>query len=100
MPKVTQLVSGKARNPSQSAWLIGTTLLYHEREMSCSRKLEKKEKLLAEPMKKSFRFSWAYKDQYSLYIEAFEANPMDFTLRFYSTNLSPFFSFLSVNYHA
>lgn len=60
--------------------------------MSCSRKL-KKEKLLAEPMKKSFRFSWAYKDQYNLYIKTFEANPMDFTLRFYSTNLSPFFLF-------
>lgn len=42
----------------------------------------REEKLPAEPMKKSFRFSWAYKDRYSLYIRAFEANPTDFTLVF------------------
>lgn len=47
--------------------------------MSCHRKLENFETLPAELTKKSFRFSWVYKDRYNLYSKAFEANPMDFT---------------------
>ena len=49
--------------------------------MSCYRKL-REEKLPAEPMMTSFRFSCASKEQYSLYVKAFEVNPMNFTGRY------------------
>lgn len=45
--------------------------------MSCHRKLENSETLLAESMNsEKLRFSRVYKNRYSLYIKAFEANCM------------------------
>lgn len=101
MPKITQLVGGEARNQTQTVKLIITTLLFktvcvkcHERCISCYRKSEKN-LLLSQSKGVSERchFSWAYKDGYSLYIKAFEANPLNLHSGVFTLQTSPFFLF-------
>lgn len=78
MLKATHLLNGKARNQTQTAWLKKTILMYNIiQESMCWVPWESYEllwvireewKLPAEPMEKRLRFSWAHKDQYSLYL--------------------------------
>lgn len=67
--------------------------------MCCYGKLEKKEKLPAEPNEEKLPIQLPYEDPRSLHMKAFEANPMDLTLGLLYKSFS-FFSFISVYYHA